>query len=243
MTDSALDAHVGPFLLLVQANIAPEHEDAFNSWYYHHIPKLLEIPGWSWGRRYVGALGSTKYLALYSVETMDAMAQVMAADPALKHPIAVEERRRFDAIPGKTDVVSNVYEQISGATLGAPFLRDDHYLSVVMADMAEPEKEAEWNAWYDHSHVPNLTQVPGYLSGSRFRVKPDPRFGPREMGPKYLALYEWEGAHCLKSLGDPETMIPEAKAELMEWRGYGEPLAKNKAWNVYQPVARHVAFR
>lgn len=238
-----MDAHTGPLLLLVQANIAPEHEGAFNSWYYHHVPKLLEIPGWRWGRRYVGVKGETKYLALYAVDTMDDIVAVMAADPALKHPIAVDERARFDAIPGKTDVVSNVYEQVSGAGLGAPLLRDDRYISVVMADVANPADEAEWNAWYDHSHVPNLLRVPGYLAGARFRVKPDPRFGDKVMGPKYLALYEWEGPHCLRTLADPEHMIPEAKAELAEWHAYGLPRAENKAWNVYKPISKHIAFR
>ncbi len=238
-----MDAHNGPLLLLVQANITPDQEDAFNSWYYHHVPKLLEVPGWLWGRRYVGVKGDTKYLALYAVETMDAMVRVMAADNALKDPRAIEERRLFDGITGKLDVKSNVYEQISGSTLGNPFLRDDHYLSVVMADMNDPAKEAEWNAWYDHSHVPNLVRIPGYLSAARFRVKPDPRFGDKAMGPKYLALYEWEGAHCLDTLGDPETMLPEAKAELAEWHAYGLPLAANTAWNVYKPIAKHLAFR
>lgn len=238
-----MDAHTGPLLLLVQANIAPEHEDAFNSWYYHHVPKLLEIPGWSWARRYVGVKGETKYLALYSVQSMDDMARVMAADPALKDPRAIDERARFDAIPGKQNVLSNVYEQTSGAALGNPFLKDDHYLSVVMADVADPADEAEWNAWYDHSHVPNLVRVPGYLSGARFRVKPDPRFGDKVMGPKYLALYEWEGPHCLETLANREAMIPEAKAELAEWHAYGLPKAKNTAWNVYKPIARHTSFR
>lgn len=238
-----MNAHTGPLLLLVQANIAPEHEDHFNSWYYHHVPKLLEIPGWLWGRRYVGVKGATKYLALYGVESMDHLALVMAADPALKDPRAVEERARFDAIPGKADVVSNVYEQLSGSHLGNPFLKDDRYLSVVMADCADPAREEEWNAWYDHSHLPNLVAIPGYLSGARFRVKPDPRFGSRQMGPKYLALYEWEGEHCLQSLAEPETMRQEAKAELAEWHSYGLPLAKNTAWNVYRPISSHRAFR
>jgi hypothetical protein len=241
-----MDAHTGPLLLLVQANITPEQEDDFNSWYYHHVPKLLEIPGWQWGRRYVCVKGETKYLALYSVTDMEAMAQVMAADAALKDPRAIDERNRFDAITGKYDVVSNVYEQVSGAQLGNPFLRDDHWLSVVMADVAETADaatEAEWNAWYDHSHVPNLVQIPGYLSGARFRVKQDPRFGEKPMGPKYMALYEWEGAHCLPALAEPDTMLPEARAELARWQAYGLPLARNMAWNVYQPIAKHTAFR
>ena len=237
-----MDSHTGPLLLLVQANIDPAHEDRFNRWYYHHVPRLLEIPGWLWGRRYVNVKGSTKYLALYAVESMDQMVKVMAADSALKDPRAVEERTLFDAIPGKTDVVSNVYEQISGSHLLHPFLQGEHYLSVVMADCNDPAKEAEWNAWYDHSHVPNLTRVPGYLSGARFRIRHDARFGGKPMGPKYLALYEWEGAHCLETLGNPESMCPEARAELAEWNAYGAKLAANMSWNVFRPVATHHAF-
>ncbi len=238
-----MDAHRGPFLLLVQANIAPEHEDAFNSWYYHHVPKLLEIPGWLWGWRYVSVRGPIKYLALYSVADMDAMSLVFAANNADKDPRAIDERALFDAIPGKTDVRSMVYEQLSGPALGNPLLRDDHYINLVMADVKDPAKEAEWNAWYDHSHVPNLVRIPGYLAGARFRVRRDPRFGDKPMGPKYLALYEWEGPHCVADLTDPEKMLPEAKAELAEWHAYGRPLADNVQTNAYRPISKHVGFR
>ena len=114
-----MDANVGPLLLLVQANICAQHEDQFNSWYYHHVPKLLEIPGWLWGRRYVCVKGETKY----------------------------------------------------------------------------------------------------------------------------LALYEWEGAHCLNTLANPKKMLPAAQAKLANWHAYGLPLATNTAWNVYKPVAHHISFR
>ncbi len=47
--EKRLEVHMTPLLLLVQANVAPEHENAFNAWYYHHAPALLEIPGYGWG--------------------------------------------------------------------------------------------------------------------------------------------------------------------------------------------------
>ena len=62
-----MDAPEQPLLLLVQANVAPVHEETFNAWYYHHVPKLLEIPGYQWSRRYVNVVGDTKYLALYEI--------------------------------------------------------------------------------------------------------------------------------------------------------------------------------
>ncbi len=55
-----MEVHTGPLLLLVQANVAPEHERTFNIWYYQHVPTLLEIPGYLWGRRYVNVVGDTK---------------------------------------------------------------------------------------------------------------------------------------------------------------------------------------
>ena len=238
-----MDSHNGPLLLLVQANIEPQHEDTFNSWYYHHIPKLLEIPGWQWARRYVNVKGDVQYLALYAVSDVEAMVKVMAADNALKDPRAIAERTMFDAIEGKFDVTSNVYEQVSGAHLGNPLLQQDRVLSVVMADCSNPAREAEWNAWYDHSHVPNLCRIPGYVSGARFRIRHDTRFANPDMGPKYLALYEWEGLHCIDTLGDPATMRPEARAELSEWERFGLPLAANTSWNVFKPIASHQAFR
>ena len=67
---SRLDLPETPLLLLVQANVAPEHEAAFNAWYDHHVPKLLEIPGFNWGRRYVGVRGDVKYLALYELSDL-----------------------------------------------------------------------------------------------------------------------------------------------------------------------------
>ena len=41
-----------PLMLLVQAKVVLQHENAFNAWYYNHIPTLLQIPGYRWGRRY-----------------------------------------------------------------------------------------------------------------------------------------------------------------------------------------------
>lgn len=63
------------------------------------------------------------------------------------------------------------------------------------------------------------------------------------MGPKYLVLYEWEGAHCLATLADQDMMIPEARAQLEKRHAYGLPLTRNVSWNVYEPIARHPALR
>lgn len=225
--------------LLVQANVEARHEHAFNAWYYHHVPALLEIPGYRWGRRYQAVVGETKYLALYEIESAACLASLIGADADKRHPIANAEFEKFERLQGLSDVRINIYRQLSGSHLGNPLLKADLPLSVVMADCVVPEEEAEFNAWYDNSHVPNLVRIPGYASGARFQLLDHPVLDGLEMGPKYLALYEFENLDCLPSLTDPERMHPEAKAELARWMDYGVPLVDNMSWNVYRPIAKH----
>lgn len=228
-----------PLLLLVQANVEASHEHAFNAWYYHHVPALLEIPGYRWGRRYQAVVGDTKYLALYEIEDVTCLERLIGPDAEKRHPIANDEFEKFGRLQGLSNVRINIYQQLSGCHLGHPLLTADLPLSVVMVDCVVPEKEAEFNAWYDRSHVPNLLQIPGYASGARFRLLEHPALEWLDMGPKYLALYELDSLHSLAGLAHPESMRPEAKAELQRWLDYGAPLVDNMSWNVYRPIAKH----
>jgi hypothetical protein len=57
-------------LLLNAMNIAPELEAEFNEWYdKEHIPALAAVPGVLAARRFRGAVGNRKYVALYSLTT------------------------------------------------------------------------------------------------------------------------------------------------------------------------------
>ncbi|MDP6707788.1 MAG: hypothetical protein QF893_15700 [Alphaproteobacteria bacterium] len=228
-----------PLLLLVQANVEARHEQAFNAWYYHHVPALLEIPGYRWGRRYQGVVGETKYLALYEIEDAGCLELLIGADADKRHATANAEFAKFEELQGVGDVRINVYQQLSGSHLGNPLLKGDLPLSAVMVDCVVPEEEAAFNAWYDRSHVPNLVQIPGYASGARFQLLDHPALEWLGMGPKYLALYEFDSLDCLTSLANPETMCPEAKDELGRWMDYGAPLVDNMSWNVYRPIAKH----
>ncbi|MBT6277722.1 MAG: hypothetical protein HOI95_26750 [Chromatiales bacterium] len=237
-----MDAHAQPLLLLVQANVDPAHEAAFNGWYYHHVPKLLELPGFRWARRYVNVVGDTKYLALYAIDHVDHLAALYAADVALRDPKAVAEREKFDSLVGLSDVRSNVYEQISGSHLLNPFLRAERPLSAVMMDCVDATREREFNEWYDHSHVPNLTRINGYVSGARFRLLDHPLLVGQCPGPKYLAVYELENVECIPSVADPDHMSEDARAELARFQSFGAPLASHMIWNVFRPVATHHSF-
>ena len=234
-----MEVHTGPLLLLVQANVVPEHEEAFNHWYYNHVPTLLEIPGYLWGRRYVNLVGECKYLALYAIADAPYLESLLGPEAERRHALANSEFAKFEQLQGLSDVRINVYQQLSGMHLGHPLLQRELPLSVVMLDCAEAAKEDEFNAWYTHAHVPNLVRIPGYVSGARFRLMDHPVLTWLNMGPKYLALYELANLECIPSLADPQHMRPEAQDELANWTAYGAPLAANMAWNVYRPIAAH----
>ena len=58
-----------------------------------------------------------------------------------------------------------------------------HVLVIVRIDVV-PEKEEEFNRWYDEEHIPNLLGVPGVLWAKRGINTGE--------GPKYIAVYEHE---------------------------------------------------
>ena len=56
-----------------------------------------------------------------------------------------------------------------------------------------PGKEDEFNAWYDAHHIPDVLDVPGFVSGRRFRLAQTQfEFNTQPLNYRYLALYEIE---------------------------------------------------
>ena len=82
-----------------------------------------------------------------------------------------------------------------------------------------PEKEREFNQWYNKVHVPEVLTVPGFLSGRRFQ-----RVSGDEI--KYMTLYELESLDVLKS---------EAYKKVRGW-GEFESCILEESWNVYRQI-------
>jgi hypothetical protein len=62
------------------------------------------------------------------------------------------------------------------------------YLLLAFSDCKDPAREKEFNDWYDNMHVPDMLEVPGMISATRW-VSAEPGEGQRR---KYLAMYELE---------------------------------------------------
>ena len=94
------------------------------------------------------------------------------AEPVIEAAVAA-------VLPASAECSSLIcIQQLAGASAGAeaPW----HY--VVETDVL-PAHEADFNAWYEHEHLPGLAAVPGTVSAARFV-----REGPG--GPRYRACYE-----------------------------------------------------
>jgi hypothetical protein len=78
-------------------------------------------------------------------------------------------------------------------------------------------KEDEFNEWYNKQHIPDVLNVPGFVSGQRFQIADAQMGRDAGKGYKYLAIYEIETddlAGTLKELrargGTPEIVASDA---------------------------------
>jgi hypothetical protein len=91
------------------------------------------------------------------------------------------------------------------------------WLLVVYTDCADPSREAEFNEWYDKTHLPDVLETPGIVLASRF-VNSDPDAGPG----KFLATYEIDS----EDIDQTMTTLRERLTRLREAGRYSELLVR-----------------
>lgn len=86
------------YLLMVRTDVEAGAEETFNAWYGTHVPTLMTVPGFRWGRRYrlvegdptePAPPGVQRYVALYGIDHPDVLRSapyeaVRAWDPDIK---------------------------------------------------------------------------------------------------------------------------------------------------------------
>jgi hypothetical protein len=162
-------------ILLVAFDFTNAHEDEFHDWYdLEHVPERQRVPGFGLCERWINVANPKQAVASYDLEnpavlSSDAYKAIGGENLSVwsKRVSAMCTRLlRFDAeqtLPGDAD-----------SPAGAGGL-------LVNAMNVAPEREAEFNEWYDHEHIPALAAVPGVLSARRFRDLNGTH--------RYLALY------------------------------------------------------
>ena len=96
-------------------------------------------------------------------------------------------------------------------------------------------KESEYNDWYNRQHIPDVLNVPGFVSAQRFRLADTQMSRDGSQAHKYLAIYEIETddlAGTLKELrarGGTAEIVPSDAIDM-----------KNVATHIFTPIAEKV---
>ena len=76
----------------------PGYEDELNAWYAEeHIGRLLKVPGFRQARRFRAIDGRPKYLALYDLESLDALKPTPELEAAVNTPSSDRIRPHFQS--------------------------------------------------------------------------------------------------------------------------------------------------
>ena len=111
----------GAALLFVLVDVDVEHDAEFNRWYdEEHLPERLSAPGFLDAARYVATQGGPRYLAVYELESAEAM---QTAEYRRQSENPTEWSKRMSPTVIGRSFVRNVYTQIypnqsDAATLG-----------------------------------------------------------------------------------------------------------------------------
>jgi hypothetical protein len=175
--------------LIAAMRMAQVAEDEFHDWYdTEHLPERQRVPGFLACERWIGAEDRKVSVATYDLDSVAVLKSpaYLAIGGENLSPWSkrvtgrVERLMRFEGdqiLPG---------DQLPPASAGGLLLN---------AMNIAPERETEFNEWYDKEHIPALGAVPGVLCARRFRGTSGNR--------KYVALYH---------LADPQVV------ESAEWK-------------------------
>ena len=173
----------GGALLIVFTDVDIEHDAEFNQWYnQEHLPERLSAPGFLDGARYEALKGGPRYLAVYELESADAL----KTDEYLRqsgNPTTWTQRMSPNVV-GR-NMVRNVYSQIYPGQSDSDTLGRGMAPALQIGRMDVPDSlEAKYNEYYDDVRTPGNLQIPGCLFVRRYHAV--------EGGPKYLTMYEFE---------------------------------------------------
>jgi hypothetical protein len=167
-------------LMVITYDVEADCEPEFNAWQDEdYIPAMLATAGFLSAERYSAVVGGPQYMTCFQLARPD-LAHCSQAELALQTPRASEVGRRLQS---KTAV----YEQIfpaEGVIQGADWQGGNATTGGVLFNRfnVSQEHDAEFNAWYNQEHLPQLAAVKGSVSNRRFRAREGDRL--------YLARYD-----------------------------------------------------
>jgi hypothetical protein len=108
------------------------------------------------------------------------------------------------------------------------------YTFVVLSNPTTPAQEAEYNEWYNKTHIGDVLNVPGFVAAQRFKLA-DAQFPGSTQAHRYLALYEIETEDPAGSLKELEKRVGTADMVMSD----GIDM-KGISIGLFKPVAERV---
>jgi hypothetical protein len=179
---------MGRYALVVFSNPVAGREDEYNDWYSNrHLKDVVSIPGFASAQRFrrqaliVGDL-KHDYLAIYEMD-VDGPEAVEAAKGAL----ATTPMEISGALDSE-GILAGVFEVCGPRAVSPAGGAAGKYRMVALSDAAAG-RDAEFNAWYDSTHIREVSSAAGYVSGQRHKLQSG--MGG-EFGAPYFAVYGME---------------------------------------------------
>ncbi len=200
-------AKKGTGMLIVWCDVPEDREDEFNRWYNEeHIQEILNVPGVLNAARYEAVRGGPKHLAAYELESPAAV----LGDGFTKRTKSKWSETMGPSLIGR-NFFNPLYEMIYPDSVSRA-MADSGMAPVLQVGRMNipPERDTEWNEWYNTIFVPNFEKVPGVIRGRRFRTV-------RGEDPMYSVVYEFENEYVSQT---PEWAAQlEANPKNAEMRG------------------------
>ncbi len=166
--------------------IRPADEAGWSAWYDDvHLPDLLGAAGAPWvatrfelaQRPLPGMPGlGFSHVTLYELDEAD------VADQAQRLARRDAELRAAGRVHAAHVVVDAQLYAAHGSGAAKPEPGPElsgHILALVLCN--DPAREAEWDAWYEREHVPDMLAAGCFRALTRWRREPRPRYGATHM--------------------------------------------------------------
>jgi hypothetical protein len=149
---------------VARLDVAKDWRENFIAWYREsHLPLVLERPGWEAAHLYECTDGEPRELVIFDIAQEAIGAEGPSASPLAGYP----DDHRIRNYQGRT------MRQISNR---GDDPRDAELINFVTTEI-RPAAAAAFDAWYEETHVPEITACPGWLGNERYEgIDGEPRF-------------------------------------------------------------------
>ena len=165
-----------------------EMEKEFLDWYINiHLPDCVDTQDYVGAKLYKAVRpdiinGRGKFLARYFIETnnIDKTMDIRIK----KRVVEINQGRGTDfCVNTCRDLL---YKEISVCNAKEQIKKKEHWINLIETN-CDPQKEDEYNDWYNNIHMPDTMETPGFVEVRRYIHK---EF--RDGRGKYLAVHEIE---------------------------------------------------